>query len=168
MRFRTRRVTLIRSRRLSALLRLEILFAVVVAAQLHAQTSGVRGSSDTTVAHVILAVEDSINAAWLRRDTLALRRFIAADFSGITSAGTTIDRSVMLRQAATTTETNTEVADRAVRHRGSRRSLAISSHDASHRRLRPPAQPVATRRDSGDAGSCTAAVNGWHRRRLPE
>ena len=35
----------------------------------------------------VLALEDTLNAAWLRHDTLSLGRLIGADFRGITASG---------------------------------------------------------------------------------
>ena len=63
----------------------------------------------------VRALEDTLNAAWLRHDTLALERLIGADFRGITADGGSVDRADMLRAAAHTEETATEFTDRTAR-----------------------------------------------------
>ena len=63
----------------------------------------------------VLALEDALNAAWLRHDTLSLGRLIGADFRGITAGGRSVDRADMLRAAAHTEETTTEFTDRTAR-----------------------------------------------------
>ena len=63
----------------------------------------------------VLALEDTLNAAWLRHDTLTLGRLIGADFRGITAEGPSVDRADMLRAAAHTEETATEFTDRTAR-----------------------------------------------------
>src|SRR5262245_11083993 len=65
-------------------------------------------------AHV-QALEDTLNAAWLRRDTLTLGRLIGADFRGITADGGTLARADMLRAAAQTQENATDYTDRTAR-----------------------------------------------------
>jgi Domain of unknown function (DUF4440) len=63
----------------------------------------------------VLAFEDTINAAWLRHDTLSLGRLIGADFRGITADGDSVFRADMLRAAAHTEENATEFTDRTAR-----------------------------------------------------
>ena len=63
----------------------------------------------------MLALEDTLNAAWLRHDTLSLGRLIGADFRGITAGGGSVDRADMLRAAAHTEESATEFTDRTAR-----------------------------------------------------
>ena len=63
----------------------------------------------------VLALEDALNAAWLRHDTLTLGRLIAADFRGITAEGPSVTRADMLRAAAHTEESATEFTDRTAR-----------------------------------------------------
>jgi hypothetical protein len=60
----------------------------------------------------VLALEDTLNAAWLRHDTLSLGRLIGADFRGITADGDSVFRPDMLRAAAHTEENATEFTDR--------------------------------------------------------
>ena len=63
----------------------------------------------------VLALEDTLNAAWLRHDTLSLGRLIGADFRGITADGGSVARADMLRAAAHTEESATEFTDRTAR-----------------------------------------------------
>lgn len=63
----------------------------------------------------VRALEDTLNAAWLRHDTLSLRRLIGADFRGITAEGHVVFRADMLRAAAHTEENATEYTDRTAR-----------------------------------------------------
>jgi hypothetical protein len=63
----------------------------------------------------VLALEDTLNAAWLRHDTLSLGRLIGADFRGITADGDSVFRPDMLRAAAHTEENATEFTDRTAR-----------------------------------------------------
>ena len=63
----------------------------------------------------VLALEDTLNAAWLRHDTLSLGRLIGADFRGITASGGSVTRADMLRAAAHTEESATEFTDRTAR-----------------------------------------------------
>ena len=63
----------------------------------------------------VLALEDTLNAAWLRHDTLSLGRLIGADFRGITADGGSVARADMLRAAARTEESATEFTDRTAR-----------------------------------------------------
>ena len=63
----------------------------------------------------VQALEDTLNAAWLRHDTLSLGRLIGADFRGITADGPSVDRADMLRAAAGTEENATEFTDRTAR-----------------------------------------------------
>ena len=63
----------------------------------------------------VLALEDTLNAAWLRHDTLSLGRLIAADFRGITADGPSVTRADMLRAAEHTEESATEFTDRTAR-----------------------------------------------------
>jgi len=63
----------------------------------------------------VLALEDTLNAAWLRHDTLSLGRLIGADFRGITADGHSVCRADMLRAAAYTAESATEFTDRTAR-----------------------------------------------------
>src|SRR5262249_59488066 len=63
----------------------------------------------------VLALEDTLNAAWLRHDTLSLGRLIGADFRGITAEGRSVYRADMLRAAAHTEENATEFTDRTAR-----------------------------------------------------
>ena len=63
----------------------------------------------------MLALEDTLNAAWLRHDTLSLGRLLGADFRRITAGGRSLARADMLRGAAHTEETATEFTDRTAR-----------------------------------------------------
>ena len=63
----------------------------------------------------VLALEDTLNAAWLRHDTLSLGRLLGADFRGTTADGPTVTRADMLRAAAHTEESATEFTDRTAR-----------------------------------------------------
>lgn len=63
----------------------------------------------------VQALEDTLNAAWLRRDTLRLGRLIGADFRGITADGVSVTQADMLRGAAQTQESATEYTDRTAR-----------------------------------------------------
>jgi len=63
----------------------------------------------------VLALEDTLNAAWLRHDTLTLGRLIGADFRGTTAEGPSVFRADMLRGAAYTEENATEFTDRTAR-----------------------------------------------------
>ena len=63
----------------------------------------------------VLALEDTLNAAWLHHDTLSLGRLLGADFRGITASGRSVTRADMLRAAASTEETATEFTDRTAR-----------------------------------------------------
>lgn len=63
----------------------------------------------------VRALEDTLNAAWLRHDTLSLGRLIGADFHGITADGGSVARADMLRAAAHTEESATEYTDRTAR-----------------------------------------------------
>jgi ketosteroid isomerase-like protein len=63
----------------------------------------------------VQALEDALNAAWLRRDTLTLGRLIGEDFRGITADGGSLAKADMLRAAAQTQENATEYTDRTAR-----------------------------------------------------
>lgn len=63
----------------------------------------------------VLALEDTLNAAWLQHDTLSLGRLIGEDFRGITADGPSVDKADMLRAATHTEETATEFTDRTAR-----------------------------------------------------
>ena len=63
----------------------------------------------------VQALDDTLNAAWLRHDTLTLGRLIGADFRGITADGGSVARADMLRAAAHTEESATEFTDRTAR-----------------------------------------------------
>ena len=63
----------------------------------------------------VMALEDALNAAWLRHDTLSLGRLIGADFRGITASGGPVAKADMLRAAAHTEESATEFTDRTAR-----------------------------------------------------
>src|SRR5262245_26520287 len=63
----------------------------------------------------VQALEDTLNAAWLRHDTLSLGRLIGADFHGIIASGGSVTRADMLRAAAHTEESATEFTDRTAR-----------------------------------------------------
>ena len=66
----------------------------------------------------VRALEDTLNAAWLRHDTLSLGRLLGADFRGITASGRSVARADMLRAAARTEESATEFTDRTARALG--------------------------------------------------
>jgi hypothetical protein len=76
--------------------------------------AGGQAAPQEPAAHV-RALEDSLNAAWLRHDTLSLGRLIAADFRGITADGGSVTKADMLRGAAQTEESATEYTDRTAR-----------------------------------------------------
>ena len=63
----------------------------------------------------VQALEDTLNAAWLRHDTLSLGRLIGADFRGITASGESLVRADTLRAAAQTEENATDYTDRTAR-----------------------------------------------------
>ena len=63
----------------------------------------------------VQALEDTLNAAWLRHDTLSLGRLIGADVRGITASGKSLVRADMLRAAARTEENATDYTDRTAR-----------------------------------------------------
>ena len=63
----------------------------------------------------VQALEDTLNAAWLRHDTLTLGRLIGADFRGITADGGSLGRADMLHAAAQTEENATDYTDRTAR-----------------------------------------------------
>ena len=72
-------------------------------------------SAPRAFADQVQALEDTLNAAWLRHDTLSLGRLIGADFRGITANGRSLGRADMLRAAAQTEESATEYTDRTAR-----------------------------------------------------
>jgi uncharacterized protein DUF4440 len=74
--------------------------------------------SPSGAATQVLALEDTLNAAWLRHDTLSLGRLFGADFRGITADGHSVFRADMLRAAAQTEENATEFTDRTARNFG--------------------------------------------------
>ena len=63
----------------------------------------------------VLALEDTLDAAGLRHDTLSLGRLLGTDFRGITASGGSVARADMLRAAAHTEESATEFTDRTAR-----------------------------------------------------
>ena len=71
------------------------------------------------------ALEDTLNAAWLRHDTLSLGRLIGADFRGIPASGRSLARADMLRAAAQTEESATDYTDRTARAFGDVVVIAI-------------------------------------------
>ena len=85
-----------------------------------------------------------MNVAWLAHDTLTLRRLIAPDFSGITSTGRRVDRAAMLQQAATNSETHTDVSEFTVRVFGDV-AIAISRITDTGTRAGTAAFRVSTR-----------------------
>ena len=87
-----------------------VCLVVLLAGRAAAGQSGPRGP-----AAQVRALEDTLNAAWLRHDTLSLGRLIGADFRGITASGRSVARADMLRAAAQTEESATEYADRTAR-----------------------------------------------------
>lgn len=103
----------------------------------------------------VLALEDTLNAAWLRHDTLTLGRLIGADFRGITASGGSVARADMLRAAAHTEENATEYTDRTARAFG---DVVVTTGRITDRGRRVSGEPftvvtlvtfVWTRRPSG-------------------
>ncbi len=87
-----------------------VCLVLLVAGPAAAAQSAPRGS-----AAQVQALEDTLNAAWLRRDTVLLGRLIGADFRGITANGKALVRGDMLRAAAQTEENATDYTDRTAR-----------------------------------------------------
>ena len=112
------------------------------------------GRSAATAA--VLALEDTLNAAWLRHDTLAVLGLIADDFRGITQRGRTIGRADMLRAVARAEETATDVNDRTARALGPNSDVVVTTAKIIDR----------GRRANGQAFSvATLVTNVWVRRR---
>ena len=86
----------------------------------------------------VLALEDTLNAAWLRHDTLSLGRLLGADFRGTTADGPTVTRADMLRAAAHTEETATEFTDRTARAFG---NVVVTTGRITDRGRRASSEP---------------------------
>jgi len=101
---------------------------------------------------VVLLLEDTLNAAWLRHDTLTVGRLIGGDFRGITARGREIARVDMLRAAAHNDETATEVTSRSARRFG---DVVVTTGRITDR----------GRRSNGEAFvTVTLVTNVWARR----
>jgi hypothetical protein len=126
-----------------------LLGAHVVAAQ-RAPSAGASGG-----ASAVRALEDTLNAAWLRHDTITVGRLIAPDFAGITSSGRSIGRVDMLRAVAHTDEMATDVSDRTARVLGGDSDVVVTTARITDR----------GRRATGDAFTVeTLVTNVWVRR----
>jgi len=86
----------------------------------------------------VQALEDTLNAAWLRRDTISLGRLIGADFRGITADGESLVRADMLRAAAQTEENATDYTDRTARAFG---NVVVTTGKITDRGRRATGEP---------------------------